>query len=204
MILLLLSLCSSSTLLCICFWQAGCPPQGKDPRMIERRDIQQNLRETLGSASSGFGLCQEIKLLGILFIVRAHLQERSQGRLLALCGGTLESSPQCQLGTALLVTSRFGSWSLQSAETFPSKKWAAGGGYAGTANVAHAAPRSRCTAPATLQEVFCRGWQAWLELSSCHAPHRGRRRWATAAAEGTSQPDSPGPLVIQTVGQFRT
>lgn len=172
--------------------------------MIERRDIQQNLRETLGSASSGFGLCQEIKLLGILFIVRAHLQERSQGRLLALCGGTLESSPQCQLGTALLVTSRFGSWSLQSAETFPSKKWAAGGGYAGTANVAHAAPRSQCTAPATLQEVFCRGWQAWLELSSCHAPHRGRRRWATAAAEGTSQPDSPGPLVIQTVGQFRT
>ncbi|KAK4828141.1 hypothetical protein QYF61_023939 [Mycteria americana] len=56
------------------------------------------------------------------------LQEHSQGQLWALCGGTHELSPQCQLSTALPVTSRSGSWSLQSAETFPSKKRAAGGG----------------------------------------------------------------------------
>lgn len=171
-LLLLLSLCSSSTFFFICFWQAGCPPQGKGPCMIEREDVQWTLTETLGAGSSAFGLRQEIKLLAILFTVQANLQEHSQGRLLALYGSTHELSPQCQLSTALPVTSRFGSWSLQSAETFPSKKWAAGGGYVGTTNVVHAAPRSRCTTPASLQEGLCRGWQAWLELSSCHASHQ--------------------------------
>ena len=126
--LLLLSSCSSSTLFFLWLWQSGCPRQGKVPCMIERGAIQLTLTDTLGAGSSGFGLRQVIKLLGILFTVQTDLQEHSQCQ--ALCGGTHELSPQRHLSTALPVTSRFGSWSLQCAGTFPSKKQAAGRGTA--------------------------------------------------------------------------
>lgn len=134
--LLSLSSYSSNTLFFLCLWQAGCPPQGKGLCMTERTDVRRTLTEAPGA---GIGLYQDIKLLGILFTVQSNLQEHSQGWLWALFGGIHELSPKYQLGTAPPMTSRFGSWSLQPAETFPSQKRAAGRGYVGHAREGHPA-----------------------------------------------------------------